>query len=72
MKGKVEIRRWDVLDIFYHEEDRDAAVKLMDEYISKGWTLETDGDIAGNDPYDESSQLMKLHRIRTVKLKQQP
>lgn len=69
MGGKIEIRRWDVLDIFYHTEDIKRVNELIKEYKSKGWTLEAHRDNAGNEPYTESSQMMKLHKIKTKKLK---
>lgn len=67
--GKVEIRRWDVLDIFYYKKDRSKVVAMIKKYRQKGWTLETDRDTAGNGDYDESSQLMKVGPIKTKNIK---
>jgi hypothetical protein len=66
--SKIEIRRWDVLDIYYYEADEDSVRLLLSEYEQKGWSIEIEGDIAGNKDYELSAQLMKMHKIKSKKL----
>jgi len=66
-KGKIEIRRWDVLDIFYYEEDEKNVDLIIKEFINKGWTDAQYGDACNKD-YDMSVQLTKLHQIKTKKI----
>lgn len=66
--GKIEIRRWDVIDIFYYEQDEKAVEDLVEELKTKGWDDPQWGE-AGNRDYEGSVQMIKNHRIKTKSIK---
>jgi hypothetical protein len=65
--SKIEIRKWHVLDIYYKNEDREEAMKLVVEYTYNGWSLENEDD-AGNKDYDGVFQLMKHDKIKSKRI----
>lgn len=66
-EGKIEIRRWDVLDIFYMEADEKEVNVIISDYIARGWDDEQYGP-GSNKEYEMSVQLTKIHKIKTKKL----
>jgi hypothetical protein len=66
---KIEISRWDVIDIFFKAEDEERVNSLVDEYIKRGWRKEAFDSAGGYKGYDYCIQLMKFHKKKTKQLK---
>jgi hypothetical protein len=65
--SKIEIRRWDVLDIYFNETDIEKVEVLVNDYLSKGW--EDPQWDEGGCGFDSCVQLQKHHKIKTKRIK---
>ena len=63
----IEIRRWDVMDIYYNEENYNEVRKIIDEYILQGWS-EEGWDSAANKNYEGCVQLMRWKKPKRKRL----
>lgn len=64
MSNKFEIRKWEVIDIFFYDKDEENIDKVVQSYLEKGWTKESHDDACNKD-YDSCIQLMRFNYIKT-------
>ena len=69
MDDKMQVSKWDVIDIYFKDSNEKEAMELVDSYISKGW-IEQHYESACLEDYDSCIQLMYFHKRKIKKIKQ--
>lgn len=67
MSGKVEVRDWRVIDIYFNAVDEARITSTIEYYTARGYTLEQITGGAGD--FDSCAQMLSKTKITKKKLK---